>query len=268
MRKVTVLIIVLVMIGSVSVTVTYAASNISFSDSSHYQVMNDPSQTQTITMDIAMQMFKSYLTRLGNPNLALHEVEEYTNNFYASYFEVNTGIFAFQMVIWKPGSTWTGGGGMMGGYGYTMMYGVVMPEPGPNMVWNQRYRMMGGMMGFYGQTATGAMTVTRDQAKMLAQQYLDNNYPGTSAGDADTYYGYYNVDVLQNGNPYGMLSVNGYTGQVWYHTWHGPFIQTVEVTPNNVQVPEFKQTNIILILASIMPAITLLLIRHRKNVTD
>jgi len=22
-----------------------------------------------------------------------------------------------------------------------------------------------------------------------------------------------------------MVSVNGYTGQVWYHSWHGTFIQ-------------------------------------------
>jgi hypothetical protein len=34
----------------------------------------------------------------------------------------------------------------------------------------------------------------------------------------------YNFDVLQNGKTYGMLSVNGYSGQVWYHTWHGTFI--------------------------------------------
>lgn len=26
----------------------------------------------------------------------------------------------------------------------------------------------------------------------------------------------------------GMLSVNGYTGQVWYHTWHGTFIASSE----------------------------------------
>jgi len=199
MRRIIVLIVLfLIGFGSLSVSVTHATL---------------PSQTQTITMDYAVQLFKNYLTALHNPNLALDEVEEYQNNFYAAYYEMNTGIFAFQMVIWKTGSTWTGGyGGMMGG-GYTMMYGVVMPEPGPNMVWNQRYRMMGGMMGFYSQP-TGSMSVTRDQAKMLAQQYLDSNYLGTSAGDVDTYYGYYNVDVLQNGNTFGMLSVNGYTGQV------------------------------------------------------
>jgi len=34
--------------------------------------------------------------------------------------------------------------------------------------------------------------------------------------------------VQLNGNDYGMLSVNGYTGQGWFHTWHGTFIQEWE----------------------------------------
>ena len=87
-------------------------------------------------------MFKDYLARLHNPDLTLHEVEEYQNNFYASYVEKSTGIFAFQMLIWKPGSSWTGG--MMGN---GMMSGLVMPEPGPNMMWNTKYGVMGGNDG-------------------------------------------------------------------------------------------------------------------------
>lgn len=26
-----------------------------------------------------------------------------------------------------------------------------------------------------------------------------------------------------------MLSVNGYTGAVWYHNWHGQFIQEADL---------------------------------------
>ena len=121
-------------------------------------------QSQTITIDNAVQLFQSYLTRLGNPDLALHEVEEYENNFYATYYEKNTGIFAFQMLLWKPGSPWTGG--MMGN---GMMSGVVMPEPGPNLMWNTKYGVMGGMMGIYRQTPTSSMTVTPEQGKAIAQ---------------------------------------------------------------------------------------------------
>jgi len=181
-------------------------------------------QTQTITIDSAVQLFKDYLTRLQNPNLALHEVEEYQNNFYASYLEVSTGIFAFQMLIWKPGSFWTGG--MMGN---GMMSGIVMPEPGPNVMWNTKYGVMGGMMGIYRQVSGKNMTVTADEAKTIAQQYLDKTFSGASAGDVDTYYGYYNIDVLSGAKPFGMLSVNGYNGQVWYHSWHGAYIQTVTI---------------------------------------
>ena len=93
-----------------------------------------------------------------------------------------------------------------------------------------RNGIMGGMMGGYGYGySTGPMTVTVDQAKANAQQFLDAYYPGTTVGDVDTFYGYYHIDVLNAGTTFGMLSINGYTGQVWYHTWHGAYIQTVEL---------------------------------------
>jgi hypothetical protein len=206
-------------------------------------------QSQTITIDGAVQLFESYLTRLGNPNLALHEVEEYQNNFYASYYEKDTGIFAFQMLIWKPGSPWTGG---MMGNGF--MSGIVMPEPGPDMMWNTKYGVMGGMMGIYRQTPTSSMTVTLEQAKAIAQQYLDSSFSGTSAGDVDTFYGYYNVDVLSNGTMFGMLSVNGYSGQVWYHSWHGRYIQTVTIS-EPTPVPEFPYVIVTLMMGLVLVSI-------------
>ena len=42
--------------------------------------------------------------------------------------------------------------------------------------------------------------------------------------EAEAFYGYYTLHILKNGQVEGMLSVNGYTGAVWYHTWHGPFL--------------------------------------------
>jgi hypothetical protein len=249
---------VVIVLGSAFVNVGFAANTAPLLNQAINQLM--PTQLQTVSMDTAVQLFKAYLVRLGNPDLALHEVEEYQNNFYASYFEMSTGIFAFQMLIWKPGSFWTGG--MMGG---GMMAGVVMPEPGPNLMWNMKYGVMGGMMGIYRQTLPGNMTVTAEQAKTFAQQYLNSYFAGETAGDADTYYGYYNIDVLKGGNPFGMLSVNGYTGQVWYHSWHGAYIQTVEVTPVPAPTPEFGQSSSILMLIMILPGV-LLLLSHRRKV--
>ena len=48
------------------------------------------------------------------------------------------------------------------------------------------------------------------------------------AGQADTFYGYYTLHFLQDGEIEGMLSVHGSTGDVWYHSWHGDFVTTAE----------------------------------------
>jgi hypothetical protein len=127
-------------------------------------------------------------------------------NYYAEVKEKDTGIHAMELLIDK----------------YT---GRVFPEVGPNMMWNTKYSPMGGMMGNYGGgQPTANMPVTPDQAKTLAQQYLDTNLPGLTVAEADTFYGYYTLHTLKNGQVEGMLSVNGYTGAVWYHSWHGPFL--------------------------------------------
>ncbi|MHB8648146.1 MAG: hypothetical protein ACYDAR_20385, partial [Thermomicrobiales bacterium] len=74
------------------------------------------------------------------------------------------------------------------------------------------------------------MTVTPDQAKQNAAQWLAQNQPGATTETPDTFYGYYTLHIMKDGTVTGMLSVNGYTGQVWYHNWHGDFIQMKEAT--------------------------------------
>jgi hypothetical protein len=171
----------------------------------------NPTYGTQLNITSAVTIAKNYAASTGNTNLAVDEVEEYTNNFYVLVKEKDTGLGAFELLIDK----------------YT---GAVSPEMGPNMMWNTKYGMMNsGMMGSITGTPTTAMPVTVEQAKANAQQFLNANYPGTAVGDVDTFYGYYHVDVLQAGNIFGMLSVNGYTGQVWYHAWHGSFIQAVEL---------------------------------------
>jgi hypothetical protein len=70
------------------------------------------------------------------------------------------------------------------------------------------------------------MTVTVDEAREYVQVYLDEVLPGGTIDpeDADTFYGYYTLHVLDDEEIVGMLGVNGYTGQVWLHHWHGDFI--------------------------------------------
>lgn len=169
-----------------------------------------PGQTR-ITIDQAIQTAQSYLSGQNNADLKITEVMEFDYNFYIDLAEKSTGVHAFEALI-DP---------------YTSdMY----PEPGPNMMWNAKYGMMSGMIwGLSGQNS--AMTVSGDQATRLAQQFIDSYVPGGKVNEPERFYGYYTFDFSLNGNIYGMLSVNGYTGQVWYHSWHGAFRGEKQVNP-------------------------------------
>ena len=159
-----------------------------------------------IGMDRAVKIAEDVAASYPTGGLAADEVIEFSNNYYASIREKSTGIGAFEILIDRSS-------------------GTVVREPGPDMMWNVKYSMMrGGMMGGFGFSGSGPMTVTAQQAQDIAQRWLDANQPGTSANPPDPFYGYYTVDFQTNGKLVGMLSVNGYSGQVWYHTWHGSFI--------------------------------------------
>ncbi len=160
-----------------------------------------------LTLDQAVNRIQDYVASLNNPDLKLVEVEEYTWNFYGVVQEKSTGINAFQVLANKTN-------------------GAVYPEMGPNMMWNTKYSPMGWMMGgSWFVSPSAKMTVSVEQARGNASEFLKKYSPNAALEDAtDTFYGYYNIDVLQNGKTYGMLSVNGYTGSVWYHAWHGAFI--------------------------------------------
>lgn len=187
----------------------------------------------------AEEAFQAYLERLGEEDLVLDEVMQFEANFYAIVRERSTGIGAMELLA-DPRS------------------GAVFPEYGPNMMWNTQYGHMagwgggqgmmgwgsrGGMMGgawgsggpagmmgwgFRSSPATsggpGEMAVSPQEARQIAQRWLDANLPGTRADETpDTFYGYYTLHFLRAGRIEGMLSVNGYSGQVWYHSWHGAF---------------------------------------------
>jgi hypothetical protein len=205
------------------------------------------------SLDDARAAFERAVEGYGNPNLEVAEVMEFANNYYAEVTEKDTGIGAMELLINRPGSR-------------------VYPEPGPNMMWNTKYGMMGGngmggqgmmgpggqgmmqpddsgrgpIMGPSGQGMMGPggqgmmdggspqtspeteMPVSPEQATQVAEDYLNRVSPGTETEEPDQFYGYYTLHTLQDGEVTGMLSVNGYTGQVWYHGWHGPFIAMEE----------------------------------------
>lgn len=154
-----------------------------------------------VSLEQASDIAKRYLAAQNNPDLELADLEEWEFDFYVEYKEKSTGTKAFQVLIDKYG-------------------GSVSLEMGPNMMWNTKYGMMG--------SRTGNMTLTKEQAKASAQKFLDSRLPGTKAEDSGVFYGYYHFDVKKDNKMYGMIDVNGYSGQVWYHTWHGNFIRGIE----------------------------------------
>lgn len=155
-----------------------------------------------ITIDEAKISVEQYLTKTGNNDLKIAEILQFENNFYAGIKEKSTGKYAFELLINK----------------YT---GAVVPEMGPNMMWNSKYGYMN--------TQETETKVSEEQALKNAQEYLDSTLPGTKVDGADDFYGYYTMEVTKDGNIYGMLSVNSYTGAVWYHGWHGTFEKVLEV---------------------------------------
>lgn len=152
------------------------------------------------SLDQAQRAVQTYVNRYGNSDLVLDEVMEFQQNFYAIVKEQSTGVSAFEVLVNKQ-------------------TGAVFPEYGPDMMWNTKYGMMR-----WGNDTTQPMAVSSDQATKLAADWLAQNQPGATTETPDAFYGYYTLHITKDGNVTGMLSVNGYSGQVWYHTWHGDFI--------------------------------------------
>jgi len=179
---------------------------------------------EPLTLAEAEEALNDYLTSLGNDDLRLGEIMVFDNHAYAEIVEASTGIGAMEVLV-DPVS------------------GNVYPEHGPNMMWNLKYSpmagfgMMGGMMGQYGGRLSGSsglgrldpsaeMSVTAPEAIEAAQEYLERYLPGTVAdGHAQPFYGYYTLHILRDGETVGMLSVNGYSAQVFLHSWHGDFVE-------------------------------------------
>jgi hypothetical protein len=182
---------------------------------------------EPLTVAEVTEAINTYLAELDNDNLQLTEVMIFNNQAYAEIVEKDTGIGAMELLVDPATKT-------------------VYPEMGPNMMWNLKYGMMadfsrpGMMMGRFGfnrpdnttPDVSAEMTLTPEEAAKAAQTYLDElgNNLTVSTEHAEPFYGYYTLHVLREGQVVGMLSVNGYSGQVFPHTWHGELLEVSEVT--------------------------------------
>jgi hypothetical protein len=155
--------------------------------------------TARLSIDQARTVAEEYAAAAG-PEFAVAEVMEFENNFYAVVEETSTGQGAFEILI----DPYTGAAG---------------PEPGPNMMWNDKYGPMSYGVG-------GENQLSLEQAQANAQQALEAQVAGATVHeDGTSFYGYYTFDFDgPDGAIAGMLSVDAGSGSVWLHTWHGDFI--------------------------------------------
>jgi hypothetical protein len=186
--------------------------------------------TQGIPRARAQTISENYLSSVGTSDLEIDEIMEFEYNYYVVYSEESTGIGAMEMLIDKT-------------------TGRIFPEYGPNMMWNLKYGhggmmtgsggMMGGFGGMMGSDYGNRMgrifpegyssePIGVEEAIEIAQKFLDTAYPGAEADDPHPFYGYYTLHTTMDGEIFGMLSINVFTGQVWYHDWHGEYINSIE----------------------------------------
>ena len=189
-----------------------------------YGYSADTSANSTLTLDSARSAVQDYLDAQGDDNLEIEEVMLFNQNAYAIVIEKDSGVGAMELLV-DPDTL------------------NVFPEYGPNRMWNLKYGMMGaGGCNFGGSgtcggglaqndaSASADMAVSMDEAADIANEYLAANISGASVHLPGTaFYGYYTFDYMEDGQMTGMLSVNGSSGQVWLHTWHGQFIEEWEL---------------------------------------
>jgi hypothetical protein len=166
---------------------------------------------QRITIDQVEELVKDYLR--DNSNLRAEEIIEFANDFYVRFSEKDTGINAFVALV----------------HPYN---GRLYPGHHPDKYWNTEYRDEAVDVTSNRVTSdmgSSPMTVTEEQAWNDAQRFIERHLPDGQAGAVERFYGYYIIPVLMLEDVIGLLSINGYTGEVCYEACHGSLIDRVDL---------------------------------------
>jgi hypothetical protein len=195
---------------------------------------------EPLTIDEVETAVTNYLATLNNDNLSLGEIMVFDNHAYAQIMDETSGIGAFEVLVDPvtqnvfpepgPNMMWnTEYGVMSGDSNFGMMDGMMNGQFGSGMMGNSQYNsgmMSGSMMGTFGYAPDAEISITAEEAVNKAQEYLEAYLPGKTADEtADVFPSYYTLHIREDGEVFGMLSVNAYTGQVFLHHWHGEFIE-------------------------------------------
>ncbi|MDD2340607.1 MAG: peptidase M4 [Methanosarcina sp.] len=148
-----------------------------------------------INQEEARQKMEDFAKQYGS-NLEVDDFMAFSSNYYAVLKDTDSNQSIAEILVDR----------------YS---GSVYPEPGPNMMWNTRF-------GAGRMKAEGA-DYDLAGAKKLAEIFLTGYLPGAQITESKQMPGYYTYDFGRQ-DIEGMLSVNAYSGQIWVHTWHGPYL--------------------------------------------
>lgn len=184
-------------------------------------------------MGAAREQAEAFAAGLG---LSAGEVMQFEQNFYVELVD-GEGAGATEVLV-DPAT------------------GAVWLEYGPAMMWNTKYGMLAaggggpGMMMGGARATRGLMSgipfgdpswqagpdvtdeISEEEAVELTDRWLKEQGLGVVPGEVTAFPGYYTLHVMDADNIIGMLSVNAVTGTVWYHWWHGAFLDLQEGQPH------------------------------------
>jgi len=204
------------------------------------------SNVEKLDVEILEARVEDYLDKFDE-TLEISDIFIFTDtDYYYSIVEKDTGMGAMELLV-NP---------------YT---GNVYQEYGPNMMWNLKYGMMGnqntngygGMMRNQNINRYDGMTNNQNQSEQwcdfydsdsyvfdgeigvnelsfneafeYGEKFLDGQADGYSLDDSyHEFYGYFTFHVMDKDGTVGMLSVNSFTGEVWFHDWHGELVEIIE----------------------------------------
>ena len=158
-------------------------------------------ESKPITQDEALRNMQS-LSRQYGSNVEVEDFMVFSGNYYAVLKDLNSSQYMAEILVDR----------------YS---GAAYAEPGPNMMWNTQ---LGA-----GRAKSEGADYDMAGAEMLVGDFLTGYLPGAQILESKAMPGYYTFDFGRQ-EIEGMLSVNAYSGQIWVHTWHGPYLGEMNVT--------------------------------------
>jgi len=192
-------------------------------------ISNGDPNIEPVPFNKAEAAIEAYLDNFENKALEINEIIVFDNQTYARIIEKDTGIGAFELIV-DPSTLF------------------VYHVQGPNILWNLKYGslrssgigegvIIDGVLSAVSYQDIGGYTtnnlyvngidmpVDTNEAIMIAKEFVAGIGDGLYVEEnPKRFYGYYTLHTLKDEILFGLLSVNGYTGQVFIHTWHGDFI--------------------------------------------